>query len=81
MAGPSKRMHVSDEVVLCELLENNKCSDISESECNHSDMNMNILSCSQQSFSCNYEVIVSDNGTWTKLGSEGSHFHLAWVQC
>jgi hypothetical protein len=33
MAGPSKKMHMSDEEVLCELLQENKCSDISESEC------------------------------------------------
>jgi hypothetical protein len=39
VAGPGKRMHVSD--VLCELLQGNECS----TDC---DMNMKVLSCSQQ---------------------------------
>jgi hypothetical protein len=37
MACPSKKMRLSDEEVLCELLQENKGSDISESECS-SDM-------------------------------------------
>jgi GMP synthase-like glutamine amidotransferase len=32
MAGPSKKMRVSDEGVFCELLQENEYSDISESE-------------------------------------------------
>jgi hypothetical protein len=53
MAGPSKKMHVSDDEVLCELLKKNECSDISESECSSdSDMNVKISSCDEQSISC-----------------------------
>jgi hypothetical protein len=33
MVEPCKRMHVSDEDELCELLQDNKRSDISETEC------------------------------------------------
>jgi hypothetical protein len=43
MTESSKRMHVSDEV-LCEFLQDNEYSDISETQCSgNSDMNVSAL--------------------------------------
>jgi hypothetical protein len=45
VAGPSKKMHVSDAEMLYELLQENKYSDISESVYSgDSEINVNILS-------------------------------------
>jgi hypothetical protein len=49
MEESSKSMHVCDKEVLCELLQDNECSEISESESgSDSDMNVNISSNSGQ---------------------------------
>jgi hypothetical protein len=71
MVGPSKKMCVSDEV-LCELLQKNEYSDISDSE--YSEIKVKISSCGKQSVSSDEES-VSDNssmqhGIWTKSGAE-----------
>jgi hypothetical protein len=48
MAGPIKKMLVSDEEVLCELLQENECSHISESEySSDSEINVKILLCGE----------------------------------
>jgi hypothetical protein len=45
-------MHVSDEELLCELLQKNGCSDMSECECSSdSEMNVKISLCGEQSVS------------------------------
>jgi hypothetical protein len=66
-------MHVSDEDVLCELLEENEYSDISESECSSdSDINVKISSCGEQNVISDEEENVSDesmkHGIWAKSG-------------
>jgi hypothetical protein len=49
MAGPSKKMHMCDEVVLYELLQENAYSDISESEySSDSEINVKISSCGEE---------------------------------
>jgi hypothetical protein len=79
MAGPSK-MCVSDEEVLCELLQENECSDISKSECSsNSEINVKISSCGDESVSSDEEEIVSDNssmqhGIWTKSAAKRPRF-------
>jgi hypothetical protein len=79
MAGPSKKMRVSDEM-LCELLQENEYNDISESECSSdSDINVKILSCGEQSVSSDEEGNVSDDssmkhGIWAKSGDEQPSF-------
>jgi hypothetical protein len=55
MADPSKMMHVTDEVLVCELLQENEGSDI--------EINVKILSCSEQSVSSDEEESVSDNSS------------------
>jgi hypothetical protein len=72
-------MHVSDEVSY-ELLQENEYRDISESEYScDSEINVKILSCSEQSISSDEEENVSDNsnmqhGIWAELGAEQPHF-------
>jgi hypothetical protein len=52
MAGPNKKMRVSDDEVFCELLQENEYSDISESEySSDSEINVKILSGGEQSVS------------------------------
>jgi hypothetical protein len=71
MAGPSKKMCVSDEI-LYELLQKNEYCDISENEySSDSEVNVKILSCGEHSVSCDEEEYVSDNssmwhGMWKK---------------
>jgi predicted lactoylglutathione lyase len=60
MAGPSKKMRVSDEV-FHELLQENKYSYISERECSDSEINVKILSICEQSVSSDEAENVSDN--------------------
>jgi hypothetical protein len=49
MAGPNKKMCVSDEEVLYELLQENEYSDISERKySSDSEINVKILSCDEQ---------------------------------
>jgi hypothetical protein len=79
MAGPSKKMCMSDEEVLHVLLQENEYSDISESEYDSdSEINVEISSCDEQSVSFEEEN-VGDNssmqhGTWTRSGDERPHF-------
>jgi hypothetical protein len=62
MAGPSRKMRVSDEVVLYDMLQENEYSDISESICSSdSEVNVKILSCGEQNISSDEEENVSDN--------------------
>jgi hypothetical protein len=76
MAVPSKKMCVSDEKVLYEVLQKNEYSDISESEySSDSKINVKILSCGEQSVSSVEEENVNDNssmrhGIWAKSGTE-----------
>jgi hypothetical protein len=81
MAGPSKKMCVSDEEVLHELLQENEYSYISESESgSDSEINVEILSCDEESVSSDEEN-VSDNssmqhGILAKSGAERPHFQF-----
>jgi hypothetical protein len=84
MAGPSKKMRVSDEVVLHEMLH----SDISEGVySSESEINVKIYSCGEQSVRSNEEENVSDgscmqHGIWAKPGAERPHFYWqAWHKC
>jgi hypothetical protein len=80
MVGHSRKTCVSVEEVLYELLQENQCSDISESECSsNSEINVKILSCGEQSVNSDEEENVSDSssmqhGIWTKSGCERPHF-------
>jgi hypothetical protein len=57
MAGPSKKMRLSDEVFY-ELLQENECSDISESEySSDNEINVNISSSGEQSVSSDEQRI------------------------
>jgi hypothetical protein len=83
MAGPSKKMHVSDEELLHELLHKNTYSDISESKySSDSEINVKISSCGEQSLSSDVEENVSDNsrmqhGIWGQSQALSDHvFHL-----
>jgi hypothetical protein len=73
-------MRVSDEKVLCGLLQENECSDTSESECSSgSDKNVKISSCGEQSVSSDEEENASDNSStqhciWTGSEPERSRF-------
>jgi hypothetical protein len=63
-------MRVSDEEVLCELFQENECSDISESACSSdSEINVKISSCGEQSVSCDEENASDSSsmlhGIWT----------------
>jgi hypothetical protein len=75
MAGPSKKMHVSDEVFY-ELLQENEYSGISESEySSDSEVNVKILSCGEHSVSSDEAENVSDNSSmqldvWANSGAE-----------
>jgi hypothetical protein len=75
MAGPSKKMRVSDEV-LYELLQEKEYSVIYENEYNSdSEINVKITSCVEQSVSSDEDENVSDNSNmqhsiWTMLGAE-----------
>jgi hypothetical protein len=63
VAGPSKKMHVSDIGAMW-ILQENECSDISESECSSdSEINVKISSCGEQSVSCDEEENISDNSS------------------
>jgi hypothetical protein len=79
MAGPSKKMHVRDEV-LYELLQGNDCSDISESKySSDSEINVKISSCCEQSVSSDEEENVRDStsmqhGIWAESGAERPRF-------
>jgi hypothetical protein len=65
--------------LLCELLQENECSDISESICsNDSEVNVKISSCGEHSVSSDEEEHVSDNnsmlhGIWAKSGAQQPH--------
>jgi hypothetical protein len=73
MASPSKKMRVSDEEVLCELLQENEYSDVSEGGySSDSEINVNILSCGEQSVS-NSNSMQPD--IWANSGAE-QHFHF-----
>jgi hypothetical protein len=75
MAGPSKKVLVSDEV-LYKLFQENEYSVISETKySNDSEINMNILSCGEQSVGYDKEDSASDSssmqhGIWAKSGAE-----------
>jgi hypothetical protein len=68
-------MRVSDEEVICELLQENGCSGITESKySSDSEINMKISSSGEQSVSPDEEENVSDSssmqhGIWTKSGA------------
>jgi hypothetical protein len=64
MAGPNKKMHVSDEEVLYELLQENEHSNIYESEYSSgSEISVNILSCGKQNVSSDEEENVCDHSS------------------
>jgi hypothetical protein len=73
-------MHVSDGELLCELLQENGCSDVSASECSSdSEINVKISSYCEQSVNSDEEENVSDNssiqhGIWTKSRPGKTHF-------
>jgi hypothetical protein len=75
MAGPSKKMRVSEDEVLYELLKQNEYNDISESEySSNSEISVKILSC-EQSVCSDKEENVSDKsrrqqGIRAKSGAE-----------
>jgi hypothetical protein len=70
MAEPSKWMHMRDKA-LHELLQDNKCSDISESKCScDRDMNFKLSSSSQQTVNSDDEDTISDESN-TDHGSMG----------
>jgi hypothetical protein len=67
-------MCVSDEEVSCELLQENKYSDISESGCSSdSEINVNISSGGEQSVSSDQAENVSDNSSIQVLSDHVSH--------
>jgi hypothetical protein len=76
MAGPRRRMHLSDEEEICELLQENGYSDITESKCSSdSEINGKIFSGGEQSVSSDEEESVSDSssmrgGILAKSGAE-----------
>jgi hypothetical protein len=76
MEGPRKKVHVSDEVVLNELLQEDEYSDVSESEYNSdSEINVNISLGGEQSVSSDEAENISDSssmqhGIWTKSDAE-----------
>jgi hypothetical protein len=64
MAVPSKKMHVSDEEVVYELLQENEYSGISKSEySSDSELNMKILLGCEQSVSSDEAENVSSNSS------------------
>jgi hypothetical protein len=71
---------VNDEVVLYELLQENECSDISESiYSSDNEVIVKILSCGEHTVSSDEEENVSDNinmrhGIWAKSGAQQPHF-------
>jgi hypothetical protein len=75
MAGPSKKVRVSDEEVFCELLQENEYSDISENECSSdSEINVKIVSGGEQSVSSD-EAESSNSSSiqpniWVNSGAE-----------
>jgi hypothetical protein len=72
MAGPSKKMRVSNEG-LYELFQESEYSDISEHECSSdSEINVKILSCGEQGVSSDEEQNVSDNSSMQ---------HCIWAMC
>jgi hypothetical protein len=80
MAGSSNKMHAGDEEVLYELLQEDECSDISESEysCDN-EINMNISSGGEQSVSSDEAENVSDNNSmqldeWANSDAERPRF-------
>jgi hypothetical protein len=79
-AGPSKKMRVSDKVVLYEMLQQNEYSDISGSEySSDSKKIVKILSCGEESVSSDDEENVSDNRSMqhaicVKSGDKGPYF-------
>jgi hypothetical protein len=78
MAGPSKKMRGSDKV-LYELLQEDECSNVSESEYSRgSEINVKILSCGERSVSSDEEENVSDSSMqhdiWAKSVAEVPHF-------
>jgi hypothetical protein len=80
MAGPSKKMCVSDEEVFYELLQENEYSGISESEySSDSEINVKISSGGEQIFSSDEAENISDNSSvqpdiWAMLSNH--IFHL-----
>jgi hypothetical protein len=75
MAGPSKKMCMSDEEVLYELLQENEYSDIFERECSSdSEIDGKFLSCGKQSVRSDEENISDSSsmqhGIWVKSGAE-----------
>jgi hypothetical protein len=58
LAGPSKKMHVSDVEVSYELLQENEHSDISESK-NDSEIDVNTSLCGEQSVRSDEETKMS----------------------
>jgi hypothetical protein len=74
MAVPSKKMHVSDEEVFYELLQENEYSEFSDSE-----INVKISSGGEQSVSFDEAENISDNNciqpdVWANSGAERSCF-------
>jgi hypothetical protein len=80
MAGSSKKMGVSNEEVLYELLEENEYSGISASGyISDTEINVNILLGGEQSVSSDEAESVSDSSSmgpdvWVDLGDERPHF-------
>jgi hypothetical protein len=74
MAGPSKKIHASDEV-LYELLQENECNTSKSEYSSDSEINVKISSCGEQSVSSDVEENIGDNssmlhGMWAKSGAE-----------
>jgi hypothetical protein len=70
MAGPSKKLHMSDEV-LYELLQKNEDNDISEGKySSHSEVNMKILSYGEHSVNSDDNSNIQ-HGVWAASGAEG----------
>jgi hypothetical protein len=77
MAGSSKKMRVSENVLLHELLQKNNYSDISGSEySSDSEINMAISSCGEQSVSSDDGENVSDTAYGQSMVLSDYVFHL-----
>jgi hypothetical protein len=78
MAGPSKTMRVSDEVVLYEYVVYSPTSESGYGS--DSEIKEKMSSCGEQSVSSDEEESVSDSsvqhGVWAKSGAERPHFPL-----
>jgi hypothetical protein len=80
MAGPSKKMCVSDEEVLYELLQENDYSNTSDSEySSDSEISVQILLYGEKSVSSDEAENVSDNTSmqpdiWVNSDAERQHF-------